>query len=173
MCVFVSLCSTHVYMFWFPVRVCVGCARGHSKPWAFLFFHILWGTRGTCKSWCVITDNLGPVPGSTLPVKHFTKNTLSRRARSTVVILFYLLRTESLSRLVWKHCGFYGNKYIWFASGAGGEWHTESSDFAHLRKLLHYDERRPTHLQIADKLIFSRGAAPVVCFHARLTENVE
>lgn len=40
-------------------------------------------------------------------------------------------------------------------------------------KLLHHDERQPTQLQIADELIFSRGAAPVSASHVGLTENVE
>lgn len=45
---------------------------------------------------------------------------------------------------------------------------------AHLRELLHYDERQPTQLQIADELLsFSQGAAPVSGLHVGLTENVE
>ena len=44
---------------------------------------------------------------------------------------------------------------------------------ARLWKLLHHDERQPTQLQIADELIFSRGAAPVSASHVGLTENVE
>lgn len=53
-----------------------------------------------------------------------------------------------------EHCG------VWAAS-------------AHLRELFHHDERQPTQLQIADELIFSRGAAPVSGLHVGLTENVE
>lgn len=85
----------------------------------------------------------------------------------------YLSRTGNFSRLVRNHCGFYGNKNIWLASRAGGERCALKAASADLQKLLHRDESRPTHLQIADELIFSRGAAPVVCFHAGLTENVE
>lgn len=44
---------------------------------------------------------------------------------------------------------------------------------AHLWKLLHHNERKPTQLQIADELIFSWGTAPVSGLHAGLTENVE
>ena len=94
----VCVCSTHVFVFCF-LWECVGCTRGHSKPWAFLFFHILQGTRNNCKSRCVTGTDLGPVPGSSLPAKHFTKNTLSRRATFTVMILSYLWRAKSLSYL--------------------------------------------------------------------------
>lgn len=44
---------------------------------------------------------------------------------------------------------------------------------AHLWTFFHHDERQPILLQIADELIFRRGAAPVSGLHAGLTENVE
>lgn len=92
---------------------------------------------------------------------------------STVHHLFLLIKggkplslgSEAL-RLLWQQTHLVS---LWGQRRAP---RTESRS-AYSRKLLHYDERRPTHLQIADELIFSRGAAPVVCFHARLTENVE
>lgn len=89
---------------------------------------------------------------------------------SRVCSCYRFLRIKARkASLAWfrKHRGFYGNKHIWLASGAGGARRVVEAASAHSRKLSHYDERRPTHLQIADELIFSRGAAPDVCFSCR------
>lgn len=104
------------YEVWVCVCVRAGCARGHFQALGFfLFFHILQRTRSTCKTWCVTTADLGPVPGSSLPFKNLTKNTADEPRPYHLFLLIkggkiLSLGSEAL-RLLWQQThlvGFWG-----------------------------------------------------------------